>query len=350
MYIRKAEYLRKKFPEEHCLGGIITQRHNSMAIGTPCIVSLAPFYACGPNKWTATYNIDDQKSGVDVVGDELEFKDGHYGINKNASMKNKKEVEKAPQLRAIDLYEKNDIEEVNQLLAENVAAIHALFIFGTRNGDADYCTCNIDTNSFHFTGAKPLLFDNELRIELANLEDIYDKKVGKSFYELITENLTKFRYVNYTYMDVGLSMQKDIFKDIDIMSSNFSRVCPEGICIYQYHKSDLRILVDTVSISFYKLQDVMPIFDYRRSNGVVMEVFLANSKTPIKDLMCKGGRSAIYRFIFAKSKENIFTIDGEHVQRSHDISITEGMNMMKAMIKTCLADDTILKCREAATH
>jgi hypothetical protein len=110
---------------------------------------------------------------------------------------------------------------------------------------------------------------------------------------------------------------------------------PNNVCFY-HNNGKCRSLIDTVSISFYKLSDVIAVFDTKRATGVCMEVFMTSSA--VKNFTYPE-KSMTWRFLFCKYRDNAFSIDGEKIQRPSDISTDDGFTYVERGLAGNTAND-----------
>jgi hypothetical protein len=235
-----------------------------------------------------------------------------------------------------DIAEKDGVVKANEVLIRSVNEVTVIFLFSLWNDPQDYYITAMRSGHTYFNGKLPLIHDECKRMELKRLKDVHSKRQMKSFPSVILSGLEDQRYINYTFENVSESSKTQVQEDLNSIYNALTEAFPCNICFYGYYAS--RASIDTVSVSFYSLSDVMPIFDSKRSMGVGMEIFLANSNTSYYDLMTRF-RSATYRFLFTKDKENIFTIDGEAVRRSHDRPSSQCMTEIQTILCRDVAKD-----------
>jgi len=56
-------------------------------------------------------------------------------------------------------------------------------------------------------------------------------------------------------------------------------------------------------------------------------------------VLVKQGNSMTYRFLFAKYKENIFSIDGESIKRPCDIAVAQALTMLCKFLRKSVPRD-----------
>lgn len=245
----------------------------------------------------------------------------------------------------IQLYDM-EVRVANLLLQTSFQRGTALVLFKAANNDVDFNKMKISNDQMYFDGKRPLIFDAGHSFELERLSDIYKIKELKDFSNIISSSLKDNRYVNYTFTGVTMSNKKYMLEDVYSIFNSLRKVYPAHVSFFRTANIEgLRRLIDTVSISFYKLEDVIPIFDFKHTIGVAVEVFLTSS-TNTPDDTNVSGVSATYRFLFSKHRENIFSIDGEPLKRSFDSPVDRAIQEVCWVIDKHSPNDTKIKKRK----
>lgn len=275
MYIKKLEHFQQKFKQDSSYSAVIVRTIKSLPVGTPCIVGLNV-----PNRKKST-----DKKYIGYIGD-------------------------------------GDIKVKNYPKRESVFT-NVLFLFNTHSGSPDAITCGeIKSPKICYTDDKPLIYDSYSSTFLeSSKDDIIDDSI---FYQL-KEQLNDNRFVNYVFEDVKSSNVNNVTSNINKIVKALVENYKNTISVYYYSFNDSRVLIDTVSLSFYKLKDVIPVFNYRKSEGICMEITMTNSDIKSEHIM-RDGYCMTYRFLFAKHKENIFYIDGEFIERPNDVSVQNALS------------------------
>lgn len=222
-------------------------------------------------------------------------------------------------ITALDLY-KMDIDTVNEVLHSLNLSATVTTLFNPRNSSNNEYIARlsrtITTNELYFDGRRPLIFDKFSNVELKRLSDVHTKNEIRNFPDVVNAYLQKNRFLNYVFTGVARSNTKALTKDLRNIFGSLRDKYPTNLCVHSGNASlaGLRRLIDVVSVSFYKLEDVIPIFDFKRSSGVAVEVFLTSSCCDSGDITTDG-TSHTTRFLFSESRENVITIDGETINR-----------------------------------
>lgn len=311
MYIEKLKYFRKNYAEDNCIAGITTVAHNDMLVGTPCIIYSRPFV---DNYSKVDYV---KNSGEPFLTPFTNWSDPQDPQSKPEKKKSKatREGGKISLKQVYEIAKEAGIAEANEVILTSLGEVTVLFLFNVWNDSRDHYSCNVRSSQVYFNGSTPLIFDKYKQVDLKRLRDVHSKSEIKNFSDLIMEDLKNYRYVNYTFREVSGPSKTLMQEDLNNIYDAIKRPFPINICFFRWFASRAR--ANTVSVSFYRLPDVMPVFDYKRSIGVGMEIFLTNSETNI-DLRSDSVGGATYRFLFAKDRENVFTIDGEPIKRPND--------------------------------
>ena len=316
MYLEKAEYLKKVYPIDDCISAITTTEVDHIPVGTPCIVYIKPFSTLTDKK-SLFFREDRPK---------LTRKDKHTNI-----------------VVAKDLYNM-DLAKANNLLYEHIDNVQTLFIFNAANSTIDYRVSNLEIGHIYFNGIKPIMIDNIGRYDLQRLSDVHSKNELDNFAEMTYESLRNNRYINYTFMDVAKSNQKYMMEDINTIFNSLRKTFTYNLSFFQSPADTIRNLIDIISISFYRLTDVTAIFDYKRSIGMGVEIFLTNALYKPKDMRVPS-RSVTYRFLFSKSSEDVLTIDGERIHRLSMCPTDIVVNAVHDVISKNTPNDIVTKSK-----
>jgi hypothetical protein len=386
MHKIKADYLRDRFPEKDCFSAITTIELDNMTVGTPVVANIKPFapsstprvYSVGPragqgraqfanNLQVAETGLaeaidappqparNSQSPAIAAGGSEQIVVEPSrdrqlYYSDSRATYRSNSKAKAAPmplsnvkKVSAKDLYEMG-VVEANKVL-QSGAKISTMFVFSFYKDYQDFYIHSMQSHQVYFDGKKPLIFDKGYRFELERLADVHKKDELNNFSEMIYDSLKENRYVNYSFERVATSNKKYMFEDINTIFNDLQRVFPKNFSFFTsvLNNGTLRSLVDTVSISFYRMQDVIAIFDSRETFGMGVEIFLTNSAhKPIH--MNELEATATYRFLFSKSRENILIIDGELIKRQHNRATGDALGSALSVIgKNIPIDDKLKK-------
>jgi hypothetical protein len=300
MHRTKAEYLRQRYSEKNCFSAITMVEANQMIVGTPCIVDIH------------LPNVHKHKDKHELKVHDVRPKRAR-GLPYPKRMDTPIIKDRNISVNAKELYDMS-IVEANTVLQTTKSAAEAMFVFNTNAHHNDFYIYTLYTNNVYFTGKKPLMYDNGISYEIKHLSDIHNSEDIENFGETIYNKLKKNRYINYTFTGVTTSNKKHVLDDINTIFDNLKEVYPKHSTFFLYTPKNIRSLLDVVSISFYRIEDVIAIFDHKRTHGMCVEIFLTNSTYDHKQIVMENA-TATYRFLFAKSRENIFTVDGEIIYR-----------------------------------
>jgi len=335
MYVKKIEYFQEMYPEKNCLSGMLINNVDHLAVGTPCVAIINPFNIC---KWPEPGpSFKSPKSKYQYGFDDEPILDG------DSSNTTKPKTEKT---HASDLY-KMDQSEMNKIFHRSVSRADVLFLFNARSYNNDFYNKTVVSKCIRLSKKKPIIYDTSRHISLYRLADVYDSEELNNFPTIIAEDLKSFRYTNYTFSDVSRSNIRYMIEDINKIFNILTKVYKYATCFYQYTGEPTRLLIDTVSIGFYQLNDVIPIFDNKRSDGLCIEIFLTNSRKSITNII-HNYSSMTYRFILSASKENVFTIDGELIQRPNDTTIGSALSRLSTRLAEDSPNDTVIKRNKAS--
>lgn len=377
MHKTKIDYLRKHFPEEDCFSAITRVELDYMTVGSPVMVNMKPFVPNSKTQHRAVYvngssftrssgsgqtHSTHSTASLDTVNDTSDrvqaqplrsnqsnaysnspYK-GSYKTGKHKDQDIKKDVKK---VSVKDLYTMG-IVKANEMLQRKAAKVGVMFAFSFYKDYQDHYVNTMQSHQVYFDGKKPLIYDEGHKFELKRLSDVHSKNYLNNFAEMIADSLKEDRYINYSFGEIASSNKKYIFEDINIIFNSLKKVFPENFSFFRSILNDgrLRSLVDTVSISFYRIQDIIAIFDSKKTSGMGVEIFLTNSVHK-PTAMSKSETVATYRFLFSKSRENILTIDGESIRRQHNTSTNDTLGTAFSVINKNIPIDNELKKKSA---
>jgi len=297
MHPKKIKYLVDAYgSKEKMSHAIITGKVYDLFVGTPVIVNMGDFALSE----SAYYK----------------FFDGQVELTKKTNIP--------------ALFSRNpNPAVVTECVHTSVGKTNVLIPFSFWNQNTDHNYMAMNTRSVYFTGESPILFDEGKQVTSASLSEVHSKDELKHFPDIVAEMLSKYRYVTYTLENIVQSNKKRMLGDIEAVFVSLRSKYKDHISFFQGDGHPVRIVIDSVVVSFYRMQDIIPIFDTKQGAGVVSEVTLTNSALNPADFIQK---SITYRFIFSPSKENVFTIDGEKIMRPYDKPTVVALESMGDMI------------------
>lgn len=371
MYIEKLKFLQEVYTEDSCIAGITTSAFNDMSVGTPCFAVIQPFViydgignrSNSDNLWVSkplsrpsgtsslsgsgrprpgSTSTRDRYEGDNRPRDRASEEMPRYigKITKSKPAPKKPVPTEAKKSTAKDLYQiaKKDLRKANSTLSKSLSSINVVIPFSIWSDPVDYVVNVTNANRFHIDGSLPIIYDHGIHTELDRLSDVHNSSDVSNFPDLLADRLQSNRFINYTFSGVGTSNLKYMLEDINSFYSVLTKAYPNHISFFQYPNNRVKVITDIVSVSFYELGDVLPIFDSKRASGICMEVFITNSSIKGQDITSKM-KSATYRFVFSKSKENVFTIDGEAIRRPHDMSSSKAISLVRDTISKEVPND-----------
>lgn len=327
MYIEKLRYFQNRYKEEELLSGLITQSINGLPVGSPCLA----FLPCGPKETKAKSNIWAARRIVNETQD----------LN-NINEQLRSLIDK---FQLIFLFgvtgAVTDTEEAptESTTGDRHGRVH--FKVKTNNVNPDHMDLSSRVTKFYYTGEKPLIYDIHRFISLHEVDRIVDNL--ETFPDELNVALKTNRFLNYTYYDIKRSNVNEVIDNITEIIRSLASGYQNSTSFYycEEHKGrGSRVLVDVVSISFYKLADVVPIFNHRKLEGVCMEIFLTNSELKEKAVL-EQNKFLTVRFLFTKHRENVFSIDGEPVKRPYDKTVAHTTKVLFKFLKAEVPNDAI---------
>jgi len=293
MYSKRLKYYRevKEWNKETTLSGTLVAMSHGLSVGTPCLASINKGTSHRRPVNRATKKIADKYGLLDPF-------DPAYESTK------KSEYSKLLEL----IKNGSDISTIQKLLCSKYELIEVIIPFVELGcGMGDMTSVVIPPQQISCNSQIPIIYDDNFYTAEIALDDF----PRPSF---VIYQLTTHRFVNYE-IRIGQSNVKKVQTKFNKMVAAFKKFFPFNICTYYRSNTSSEVLLDTLSISFYKLSDVIPVFDYRScKEGMCMEVTLANSSIN-KIYSVNPKTTAKFRFLFSATKENILSIDGEKITR-----------------------------------
>jgi len=304
MYDKRLEYFRNMYKKELLISGISTVVIGPFPVGSPCIGS-------------------------------INSRDCLKRSPHNGSVASLKDI--------ANIIEEGDEAKILSVVNNQLVNILMLFLFNMGTDDLDFATPFAQINHFYYIHKPPLIFDTSHNSNLSiigGLESCIKDVQGLP--ALIYEQLKSSRFINYTFHDIKKSNVPDIENDLKTIIKVFSKEYSSRMS-YHKHRTSNRVLIDTMSISFYNLADIIPIFDYKKARGVGIDITLTNSEVEPNKIMMKG-HNLLFRFIFGEYRENIFTLDGEAINRPYSQHVDEVVKYIcKSLKNECPRDKKISK-------
>lgn len=185
---------------------------------------------------------------------------------------------------------------------------------------------------FCVNNKKPIIFDTNRSMEVVNsMSDIkLFARDLRSWLSHTLYNLDSYRSINVTIKDISSQTNDVVSKDLKSIMSVLSKRYRHNVVVGCDGSAD-RTLVDVVSLSFYKISDVIPIFS-RNSDGVVLEVLLTNSASNINDQLSNSRTYVILRVAFSDSAENLLEIDGEAVKWPNRLGLGDALSHLREVL------------------
>jgi hypothetical protein len=265
---------------------------NDLPIGTPCLA------------WIDSFMLSD-----DVIDRYDENLAGNTQIfESNISV---------PELFNLDIGPWVVTDIVNKTLSKlHIVCLFPPNIMTQHNTEYFYHCVSPKNESILLLPTIPLVYDNGAVLPIENPEEIF--KDTSACTKLLLHN----RYATYILGPVSQSDTLTVERMIDRLMGNLTNEYPYAVA---YRFAPLRSLFDTVVISFYRIEDMIAVFD-RSKKGIGVEIYFTSSAWMTEEIIDK---SCVFRFLFSKSKENLFTIDGEKIKRSSDMSVLTSVEIIK---------------------
>ena len=237
---------------------------------------------------------------------------------------------------------KDPIAALNKFLCKSPINVPVTYFFPTHGLPYVYMdVCN--GNGFYCINRKPIVRDVHKSNVVKSFGGITPVKSLPKLPTKISEAFKKYRYVNYTLHNLCASNVDATLSYLYKMMNVFTIKYPNNTCVY-LGGNGKNTLIDTLSISFYKLVDVMPIFDSKRVSGVAIELLFTNSLLSGSGILENNNNYMIIRVLLSRYRDNLFTIDGERINRAFEKSIFDILDdYVHPLLKKNTPDDIALK-------
>lgn len=303
---KKAEFLKQTTDQ---YGGTVlpaiynTGNHKEylIDIGQPCIVIV-------PTINTATFR--------DLVTEGPKFL-SLMGWNKMKDFKVSVEDVQKSGISNREVWSK--IVEYFNNLGQSV--IHSMFPFYNYKGrsDPNSLVLRIKISSFSAFFDKPLFYEDPTGLikNVSNFESLRSLDINSL--------LKDHRYLCFMWEKLSEKLVSEkAYGQLFSLISGLKNSYPYNRVFYS---RDVGIptpfLLDTMCVSFYSLDDVMPIFDFRSlSKSFCVEIILTNS-TLSPNAIHGGIGSVVFSLLFSAGADNIFEIDGENIKNEDNRTVKD---------------------------
>ena len=277
MYQKILEVLKQRYQSKDFVSAVLLSKKDVFKIGTPCLVNLS----------------------------YKRRKDGTYLPTAN---------------EIINLIEnKSSNAQINDYLSKQKNVTFNLdFIINVPHIETAILRFdNVSPSDFYCVAAKPFVFDSSKFVTMP----IDTNEIWLPTILSLEEGLKKNRFINYTFEGVKQSNYKKLLRTLKEIISNLNSLYPYNISLVNKKNGSFAqspsFLIDIVSISFYRIEDVFPIFNHRECNGLSMEITMTTSTAPSEILIDGHSLQQTFRLIFSKYSENVTSMDGEQINNDY---------------------------------
>ena len=322
MYKKRVEHFKAMFPEKNCIGGITTNSIHSNTVGSPCMANIRPF--------------SPKISDIDEI----------YKVRIEQLMSGPENtIDGRKILFANNLYD-IDVHAARDLIRSSVKEIELVIPFNLDRNRDNFVGLITSSDNIFFNATKPLIFDDNKYMNI-DTDELDDNDSPDKLLDILINDLKEFRYVNIVIDDIYESNKSIVRKLLKSIMSKLFKIYKAKVCIYNTNLvQSSSILLNVVSISSYKLKDMIPIFDAKHTDGIGIEIEISNSCIDCKSSISK---SCVYRFVFSKSRDNILIIDGESIKRPLDMPVMDCIEPALAKLLLNTPNNKVSKLKQIAT-
>lgn len=229
-----------------------------------------------------------------------------------------------------------DAKIINAKFAEGDVPVKIVNLFpNSASAATNNTNGKSSTTQLHCTGAQIIFKDKYVSENIVRVADI---PPIKTIIDMLNDGC---RYVNFS-MDIVKAKRAAV---LDGLSARIDNICGT---FYSHHKVlyykliDRSFLLDVISVSFYKLNEIISIFNSTKSEGIVMEITLLNSMTDWH-VMVNNGYYFTTRIAFSKYKDNLFVVDGEMLNFAKGTSVSSVLDVITNEMQRNSPDDSYIK-------
>lgn len=340
MYIDRIRLFKKLAKDKTILSGVLRKNKNGVPMGTPIMFIIDKKDEANSTIKPWNTEIDEKPAFMDEIGEPIPQK----RIKKAANLKT---MDHSSVMREL-ISNGGSVAEINEFMRENYFNT-SVFIPFPFSMNLSPTTLSLTSRDIFFTGKKPLIEDDSVVIDLSKKlsseEFVFDSKTGidKAIASLtkISELLKTKRFVNITVSDINNSCMKTISEELTAIITALSIVFSYNDTVYRYGDAQ-KALLDTVSISFYNLEDTIPIFSSKKPKGISVEILATNSTICKTNNFINRSFCMISQMIFATESDGITQIDGEDLRKDYTELPTNEINTFINVLNNNTPLDTSL--------
>lgn len=334
MHKSKIAFLKRSAQNKILLSGVMRRSSKYIPMGLPVILAINDPDAINIPKTASKpipkkYKIKSKKNFDDRMGEGLP---GPYGGNRKAanitqslSGTNRKKDTYVKDIIELSKTGKN-ITEINKLLRE-CSFIASLIVPFPQFPDNILTQTQIHAYDFFYNGKIPLIEDEGVVIESIITDQSKTPTVINNTAEVIEDcinTLKTNRFMNISISNLTNSTFSPISQDISKLFAALKNKFKYNSSCYRFGEGQCTLL-DTISISFYSLSDMIQLFSTQSLQGVGIELTAFNSHESQRDKFVNNNYSTTVHMLFANESEGITNIDGENIERQYTGSVKEDL-------------------------
>ena len=334
MYHKRLEHLQQKFPENKSASAMLAESYKGAMTGTPCFITTGEFYP-----YVLKRDMGKKIFVLDGIPQE-ELKEVGLPTGRNVR-ELKTELGPLRKLQAKGLIKIGDMQEVIRTSGITVHASTMLAPIGVSMGELNlreslsFMSFGLQGSHVIYRGKTPLMYDSIQEVSAEDIRNIYSEGELENFPEIIDGVLeTDVRSMNITLTDNKASRLDSTQSSLRDMINRLTNAYPHNVCMLC--PGGAVGIMDLVSISFYDLDDFIPVFDVKKGRGIAVEVLFTNSQFKVNQV---AQNSILFVFAFAKQRENLFVIDGEPLERPLDVATPAALESMLATLAASVPND-----------
>lgn len=336
MHKSKIAFLKRIAQNKILLSGVMRRSSKYIPMGLPVILAINDPNAINTPKTTSKpvprkYKMKSKKTFNEHMGEGVP---GSYPGNRKVAnvTRSLSGTDRKKDTSVKDIIELSktggNIIEVNKLLRE-CSFISTLIVPFPQFPDNMLKHTQIHAYDFFYNGKIPLIEDEGVVIESVITDQSKTPTVINNTTEVIEDcinTLKTNRFMNISISNLTDSTFSPISQDINKLFATLKHTFKYNSSCYRYGEGQCTLL-DTISLSFYSLADMIQLFSTQSLQGIGVELTAFNSQESERDKFASSEYSTTVHMLFANESEGITNIDGEDIERQYSGSVKDDLAM-----------------------
>jgi len=219
---------------------------------------------------------------------------------------------------------------------------HIAITHSTNNKKKVLLDINGGGNRLKIVDEAPLVYDTHKTIKLDSVDNLLNGRSVRTYTMQTIRQLEKYRYINTTFTNVSKKNEKDIFNFINTVFN----ILRKSLYNYNYNielvGNGSGTIIDTVSITFYNVKDLLMTFT-KSFPGIGVEVVLTNSRLDEKTMDSNIGNYLKAQSIHINDEDGVLVVDGQQLNVSR-YDIYNSLEIIKDVLDIHTIQEEIIQC------